>query len=363
MSDFDPPDYLNVVPFDGCSDELDTSPLPRPKFELQSCAQFAVTSPAGWLIKGVIPKAELVVIYGAPGSGKTFAALHMLMSIARGLDEWGGRKIKQGKVVYVAAEAPNGLKNRIIAYAKYSGIDLEDLTDFWIIPDAPNLLTPEDAKLLASQIVEASVICIDTLARTMPGGDENGSLHMGQVIANAQLLHKLTGSTIILIHHCGKNQENGSRGWSGLLGAVDTEIKIEDTKEAHSLTITKQKEGDLPKPWGFSLNQLVIGQDEDGDDVTSCYFELSDYIPVKKEKKPEIGGVQAIVLKTLSSISEKFITVEDLTVAVAAKLTRGDGLKDERRKRAKNAIDRLSAMGTINLDNDIVFKTSHVPFA
>jgi hypothetical protein len=61
-----------------------------------------------WLIKGLLPAQGLALLYGHPGSGKTFLALDFSGHVAMGWD-WHGRKVKQGLVVYVAAEGQRGL--------------------------------------------------------------------------------------------------------------------------------------------------------------------------------------------------------------------------------------------------------------
>ncbi|MFK5284070.1 AAA family ATPase, partial [Lacticaseibacillus paracasei] len=77
------------------------------------------------------------MLYGESGSGKSFMALQLAGAIARGV-EWRGRRVKQGRVVYIAAEGAGGFRNRCVAYAQAEGIALADLP-LGIVADAPNL--------------------------------------------------------------------------------------------------------------------------------------------------------------------------------------------------------------------------------
>jgi hypothetical protein len=67
--------------------------------------------PMGWLIKGVLPKAKLGILFGASGSGKTFVALDLAFSIARGI-AWRTRRTMRARVVIIAAEGGSGLGKR-----------------------------------------------------------------------------------------------------------------------------------------------------------------------------------------------------------------------------------------------------------
>ncbi len=236
------------------------------RFAVEPLPQFHQHPAPGWIIKGVLPRAQLVVIYGAPGSGKSFMALDMAMAVARG-GEWRGRKVKQGRVVYVAAEAARGFRNRTQAYCIRNGLD--DVPGLGIISSAPSLLN-EDWSLLHESIGPADVIVVDTLSSTLPGGDENSAETMTTAIANCKRLADATGALVILVHHSGKDASKGSRGHSSLLGAVDAEFEVVKDGGVHMLRNTKQKEGEDGQRWGFALDVVMLGVDEDDEPITSC---------------------------------------------------------------------------------------------
>jgi hypothetical protein len=83
----------------------------------------------------ILPKAGLAMVYGESGAGKTFFVFDMVATIARGVD-WRGRKVKKGRVIYVAAEGVGGFRKRLNAYASHHEISLNEL-DVGIIDDAP----------------------------------------------------------------------------------------------------------------------------------------------------------------------------------------------------------------------------------
>jgi len=100
---------------------------------------------------------------------------------------------------------------------------------------------------------------------------------MGVVLKNADVIRGATGATFLWIHHCGKDQAKGMRGWSGTRAAIDTEIEItgDEATGLRSAEITKQR--DLPGKGdriGFRLEQVNLGVPTDGGSpagrVSSC---------------------------------------------------------------------------------------------
>ena len=70
-----------------------------------------------WLIKDILVKDSLALLYGPPGVGKSFLALSLAYSVAAGT-KWHDRDVDGGAVVYLAVEGGRGLKFRISALRK-----------------------------------------------------------------------------------------------------------------------------------------------------------------------------------------------------------------------------------------------------
>jgi RecA-family ATPase len=246
------------------------------RFRPLSVHEFTESRDVDWIIKGVIPKSELVVMYGAPGSGKSFLAFDMACGISRGVD-WNGLKTKKLRVVVVMAEGSNGVKRRLAAFTKQFGVRLEEL-DIFFIPAAPNFLEKKDPQDLAAAINAlggVGLVIVDTLARVTAGGNENSGEDMGKALASCGYLYRTTGATIMLIHHSGKNTEAGARGHSSLLGAADAMLEILRSDEDRVMTVAKLKDGEDGREFGFTLLAVSLGFDQDGDDITSCVVEYN----------------------------------------------------------------------------------------
>lgn len=61
----------------------DSSPA-SPPLELLDLERFVVQPRQRWLVRGVVPSDALVVVFGPPKGGKTFATTDMLMHAAHG---------------------------------------------------------------------------------------------------------------------------------------------------------------------------------------------------------------------------------------------------------------------------------------
>lgn len=216
-----------------------------------------------WLVKGIIPLSGIGIIYGEYSSGKTFFAISLAMSIAGGKDFFG-RKVKQKPVLYFSLEGKEGFMNRLAAWKKThedwpSNIQF-NTADF----DFFGLSYEEINKLPKN-----SVIIIDTLNATDPTMDENTSSGMGKIISRAKEFQKITGGLILFIHHCGKDATKGARGHSSLMAAADVGILITNNGE-RTWKIAKNKDGKADISGTFTLKEIPLGIDEDGEPITSC---------------------------------------------------------------------------------------------
>jgi KaiC/GvpD/RAD55 family RecA-like ATPase len=319
------------------------------RFQVLSASEFTNRPAPSWIIKHVLPKAELVVLYGASGSGKTFMALDMAGAIARGVD-WRGKKTKQGRVVYIAAEGAGGFRNRVQAYAQQHQLDLEAL-NIGVIHAAPNLLLKEDALDVAKAIKAAGgadVVVVDTFAQTTPGANENAGEDMGKALAHCKGIHRATGAVVVLVHHAGKDPTKGARGWSGLRAAADAELEVVRGATGRALRLSKQKDGEDELEWGFDLEQVQIGIDEDLEPITSCVvIETSmpaiNAGPVKKLGKNE--KVVNEVLQEYALAQTSGIEIKPVLDEAARRMMARDGVEGDKkgnfRSNARRALHKL----------------------
>ena len=305
--------------------------------------------PMEWLIKGVLPKAELGVLFGASGSGKTFVALDLAFSIARG-KAWRERRTTRGRVVIIAAEGAGGIGKRGEAYARYHDFDLRGV-DLHVIPAAPNFLDNDDISEVMAEINNIGpidVVIIDTFAQVTPGANENTSEDMGRALANLKLVHGATGAMNLVVAHAGKDLSKGVRGWSGLKAAADVQIEVVRHENGErEIILEKMKDGEDGIRWPFRLEVVEIGIDNDGDIITSCVAvpaELQTKVEEERLGLKRRGRVENHVLEIMTLFGDQSIVgaVDLIDRAVAALQAPEDGKRDTRRQSVTRAIQALS---------------------
>ena len=240
------------------------------RFKLRTPADIERMDPPVYLATNWLVQGTLAALYGPSGVGKSFIVLDLLYSISSGTEWLGSIPVVQGAVVYIAAEGVGGLQKRQRAWlATHPDADISSVR--YITVPVNMLEAPEVNDLLDSirgQCPDMPVlVVIDTLARSMAGGDENSTHDMNAVIAAADRVRMLLGCHVLIVHHTGKNGEN-ERGSSALRGACDTMLKVHADNGAIMLECDKQKDAITPAAIGLKLVPV------DGTD--SCVLDVFD---------------------------------------------------------------------------------------
>jgi hypothetical protein len=261
--------------------EAEDKPVP-PRIQLlrfRDVWPLALTHGGNPLVDDIIDEGAFSVTYGASGSGKSCVTMDMDFHIAAGRP-WNGHDVLQGPVAYVAAEGGTGAYKRLLALRNHYGVDDVPL---YLIPSQLDLLRPDPAgqtrRLIQALREQQEVmgrpfvkITIDTVAKVMPGGNENGPEDMGMIVHHFGKIREATKAHLAGIHHTGHSEARRARGHSSLKAAVDTEIEVflrdKDTK-AFDFTVTKQRDGDGNTKKMFTLKTLELGFSPRGKKVTS----------------------------------------------------------------------------------------------
>jgi hypothetical protein len=304
---------LFVPPFDPIPDEnggdgkATEGDLPfeapaRPR--ILTMRQLDALPPPEWLVDGLIPEKSLVVPFGPPKAGKTFVVLSWALHVAAGAP-WFGRAVKQGAVVYIAGEGTGGLSLRLRAMRAAYDISVD--APLFVVPRAVNFrLESAVADLVALVRVTVgdmtvAMVVIDTLARAMPGADENSAQEVGLVIAGCDLVRDTLGCTVVPIHHSGKDVARGARGTSALRGAWDTALEIAGSGKRVTMTVVDQKEAEAGQRLVFRMDTVAVGIGRTS--LVPMLNEAPNADQVEKEcRRPEPGGQAGMMLRTLRDL-------------------------------------------------------------
>jgi hypothetical protein len=238
------------------------------------------------LVEGLISENSFCVMYGAPGSGKSFCALDIGLSISAGMP-WHDKATRQGSVLYIAGEGVGGLGRRVKAFERYHG--LGGLNSFHILQQAVNFRDDSSIQRLLRSIDRVggdfSAIFVDTVARALPGSDENSATDMGAFVDACDRVRHHTGAAVIGVHHSGKDINRGMRGSSALLGAVDTSIEVKNTDGLICLKTQKQKDQAEHPPIYLKMKEIALV------DGSSVALELiSGHSSQNPAKRPKFGS-------------------------------------------------------------------------
>ncbi len=325
-----------------------------PKFVLRPVCEIVARGPISWHLKGVLPKADLGVVYGASGSGKSFFILDMLFALAQGIP-WRGINSAPTKIVYVCAEGLNGMSNRISAYMKEHNLKNGDLDNFKVIQERPNMLSGDWQELGKTLRTFSTEICVlDTLAQVTPGSNENSSEGMGKFIAHTAAMREVSGAMNLASHHTGKDVSKGGRGWSGLLGALDVEIEIRRDMEYRQARVSKLKDGRDDAVFGFKLKTIQLGYDKDFDEITSCVLEECEAQDTGEKslnaKTSALGGLKGKIISEINAAGSVGLGREGLIKKMLSLGFGGEGFPSRRRWVISKSLNFLVSEGFVFSD-------------
>ena len=234
--------------------------------ELESASQAM-----SWSVKTLIPADSIGMMFGGSGTFKSFIALDMALHVAHGM-RWLGYKTKKGAVIYIAAEGGTGLWRRIKAWHLARNLDWRGI-DFRVVPVAVDLMSNATAVVAAAKAhgTAPELVVVDTLSQTFDGEENSANEIAGYLRNLGTEFRALWKCVVLVIHHSGHSATERPRGSSAMRANVDFLIGVfRDEKEMlATVAWVKQKDGELPADAAFGMKSHVVGQDEDGDDITS----------------------------------------------------------------------------------------------
>ena len=227
--------------------------------------------PPVYLLDDCLVKGTYALMYGAPGSYKSFTALDMALTIATGAGPvW--KPSEQGAVVYIAGEGVSGLGKRMKSWLSKHGGDASSFYAVDPVPTVAALLKDGNIDALFEDmgILDAShevkLVVIDTVSRSLAGVNENDAAIASTFTQLVAAIQQRYGAAVLAVHHSGSGKETKARGSTVFEADADTVLQAQDIGGlAASLTMTKQKDGEAwkaPKVLQLSsvLDSLAITQ-------------------------------------------------------------------------------------------------------
>ncbi|MCT8974941.1 AAA family ATPase [Microbaculum marinisediminis] len=267
-----------------------------------------------YLVKGLVPRVGLTVVWGPPKSGKSFWTFDMVMHVALGW-EYRSRRVTQGPVVYCAFEGQTGIEARVEAFRQRFLPEDHDPVPFYLEPATLDLVG-DHKELVAAvkrQLADAPPVAVvlDTLNRSLRGS-ESSDQDMTAYIRAADAIRDAFQCAVIVVHHCGIDGTR-PRGHTSLTGAVDAQLAVKrDGADNVIVECELAKDGPQGDRIVSRLDIVEVGTDEDGDVITSCVVVETDAATMPTgPREPKLSANQKTMLGILYAAGAAGLSVEE----------------------------------------------------
>jgi hypothetical protein len=287
--------------------QADDKPLPASKslvaFPLVAFEHVTLNSGRDYLVKDLLPRAGLCLIWGPRKCGKSFWAMDLALHVALGWN-YRGRKVQQAPIVYLALEGHGGYPRRIEAFRQHHKVKT---APFYLLRATVNLAAKADQliKDIEAQLGEEKpgAIFIDTLNRSLVGS-ESSDEDISKYLNAAGKIQERFNCCVVIIHHCGYD-ESHPRGHTALSASVDVQIAVTRGTDLEVIaTVELAKDGPEGAVIYSHLHPMPeVGRDPDGDPIGSLVVLPADKPATARVTVPlndrQRNALDALALATL----------------------------------------------------------------
>ena len=277
--------------------------------------------PVDWLVHGMVPRSNMTVFVGDPGSGKTSLMWEWAWALAEDADDWyrndtydGVMNPTGGRVLYVMTEGFTQFRSHSRGIRQSRGLDLSYYPknlfyrrDSWRLPPHEELQIDQWKSWLSGGPVQ--VLALDTLNRTLPPGfDENDNTHIGQYVDAFKRFMELHEDlypddptpAIWFAHHQPKGG-GGPRGAGAIQGNTDVQINVEKHRAQSGEVLCSEVSNPRMKPYEEFRNFLFTMEWEETGEfypgtttpVKVPYIDSVEWRTPYDERKRELNTTNA----------------------------------------------------------------------
>lgn len=181
------------------------------------------------LIEDLLGERERWMLFGRPGSGKSFVGIDFLVTCITG-GIWAGKfeVVRPLKVVYYSSEGSRSIKRRFRAAVTYNDVDPQLVRDnLRLCKSVPQLFSTEGQRGIWSYADELEeeefapdIVLFDTLSKATLGSKETDNSDAALICDTLAKLNERLRCASGLIHHTGWDTDH-PRGASAYFGDMD----------------------------------------------------------------------------------------------------------------------------------------------
>lgn len=278
------------------------------KFNSKSCEEIMTTvyKPIEFVVDGLLAQG-LYILAGAPKVGKSWLALEMCLSIAKG-EKVLGLKTSQGTALYLCLEDSfQRIQNRLY---ELTDEPVENL-HFVILSDTIGKGLEEQIEQFKSEHSDLKVVFIDTLQMIRSETDSNYGSDYKELSILKSLADKLEVA-IVVVHHTRKCSDsdpfNMISGSTGISGCVDGSLVLIENKRgsrnAKLFCVGRDIENaEINLQFDSDLKKWVVTDEPTAPKSKDNIFLAALYVYIKK--KVDFSGTASELIEKLKSVSDE----------------------------------------------------------
>lgn len=318
--------------------------------------------PLEWLLKNILTRNGVGIIFGAPKSGKSFAVFDLAARLTLGMRWFNVRTPKEPiGALLLLGEGAGTVRTRLNAFRRSTRAAkppitwrrVADLKTAAGVAAARRTIAAARAGA-AKRGMRLGFIVVDSLASALGLEDENSAT---EVTAAMKVLEDLAiefDVAVLGVHHAGKNGQD--RGSGAFRASCDVMLRVQREPDAagqpnnhRQIAVLLNRYGDEEWAANFRLDRVVLGLDEDGDEITSCVVAPAGESPVNLSQREIVMGLFDPATSHLNGFrlpgDEWGITRKDLRTRCAAVWE--DMSADAVKKRVQRSVAELLAAGRL----------------
>lgn len=335
---------------------------PKTLYKLIPAGTLLSTQPPAreWVIQGFLPSKIVSAVIAAGGTGKSFLAMHIAISVASGTSLLGKFAVKAPrKVVFISGEDDaTELQRRLHKAAKglsaEARININENLHFIDLADSVELFTEKNVKGEVSETEVPSRLCeqiqsiigdqiglviIDPIAR-FRGGEENLAVDTTRFVQSLQTIRDRLNTCVLTLHHVNKiagqaGSQNNSRGSSAFIDGVRLVYQLNSLNEASSKNYGDPKTlppllslQSVKSNYGKPIDPILLARRDDGSlelfdviakdhqqsdllkEIELCALSKTQFKEIYGGVKKKFGLAEKALLEKLELLSrEGFITI------------------------------------------------------